>query len=53
MKNYLRMLEVYYNSLQYRNTIRAAQQLFTRPIELYEALADYQSSLNEQNQPAQ
>ena len=35
------MLEVYYNSLQYRNTIRAAQQLFTRPIELYEALADF------------
>lgn len=42
------MLEVYYNSLQYRNTIRAAQQLFTRPIELYEALADYygQEGLN-------
>lgn len=35
------MLEVYYNSLQYRNTMHAAEALFSRPIELYEALADY------------
>ena len=35
------MLEVYYNSLQYRNTMHAAEALFARPIELYEALADY------------
>ena len=41
LKEIEEMLEVYYNSLQYRNTIRAAQRLFTRPIELYEALADY------------
>ena len=48
LKEIEEMLEVYYNSLQYRNTIRAAQQLFTRPIELYEALADYygQEGLN-------
>ena len=35
------MLEIYYNSLQYRNTMHAAEALFARPIELYEALADY------------
>lgn len=48
LKEIEEMLEVYYNSLQYRNAIRAAQQLFTRPIELYEALADYygQEGLN-------
>ena len=48
LKEIEEMLEVYYNSLQYRNTIRAAQRLFARPIELYEALADYyeQEGLN-------
>ena len=48
LKEIEEMLEVYYNSLQYRNTIRAAERLFTRPIELYEALADYyeQEGLN-------
>lgn len=41
LKEIEEMLEVYYNSLQYRNTIHAAADLFSRPIELYEALADY------------
>ena len=41
LKEIEEMLEVYYNSLQYRNTMHAAEALFTRPIELYEALADY------------
>lgn len=41
LKEIEEMLEVYYNSLQYRNTMHAAEALFARPIELYEALADY------------
>ena len=41
LKEIEEMLEVYYNSLQYRNTMHAAEALFHRPIELYEALADY------------
>lgn len=46
LKEIEEMLEVYYNSQQFRNTIRAAEALFARPIELYEALADY---YNEEN----
>lgn len=41
LKEIEELLEVYYNSLQYRNTVHAAEALFARPIELYEALADY------------
>lgn len=41
LKEIEEMLEVYYNSLQYRNTMHAAEALFHRLIELYEALADY------------
>lgn len=41
LKEIEEMLEIYYNSLQYRNTMHAAEALFARPIELYEALADY------------
>lgn len=41
LKEIEEMLEVYYNSQQFRFTIRAAETLFARPIELYEALADY------------
>ncbi len=41
LKEIEEMLEVYYNSQQFRFTIRAAEALFARPIELYEALADY------------
>ncbi len=43
LKEIEEMLEVYYNSQQFRNTMRAAETLFERPIELYEALADYYS----------
>lgn len=46
LKEIEEMLEVYYNSLQYRNTIHAAAALFSRPIELYEALADYYKEQN-------
>lgn len=41
LKEIEEMLEIYYNSQQFRNTILAAEQLFARPVELYEALADY------------
>lgn len=41
LKEIEEMLEVYYNSGQFAHTIRAAEELFQRPIELYEALADY------------
>ena len=46
LKEIEEMLEVYYNSLQYRNTIHAVAALFSRPIELYEALADYYKEQN-------
>ena len=35
------MLEVYYNSQQFANTIRALETVFESPFALYEALADF------------
>lgn len=41
LKEVEEMLEVYYNSQQFRYTITALEELFERPFALYEALADY------------
>ena len=41
LKEVEEMLEVYYNSQQFRYTIRSLEKAFDRPVELYEALADY------------
>jgi hypothetical protein len=41
LKEIEEMLEVYYNSQQFRNTILALEEQFPRPFALYEALADY------------
>lgn len=46
LKEIEEMLEVYYNSGQFVHTIQAAEQLFDRPIEVYEALADYYKEEN-------
>ena len=41
LKEVEEMVEVYYNSQQFRYTIDALEKLFERPFALYEALADY------------
>ncbi len=41
LKEVEEMLEVYYNSQQFRYTMTALEQLFDRPFDLYAALADY------------
>ncbi len=41
LKEIEEMLEVYYNSGQFCWAMRALERLFSRPVELYEALADY------------
>lgn len=41
LKEIEEMLEVYYNSGQFRNTVRALEELFERPFALYGALADF------------
>lgn len=41
LKEIEEMLEMYYNSQQFRCTIAALEKLFDRPFALYEALADY------------
>ena len=41
LKEVEEMLEVYYNSQQFRNTMAALEQIFGRPFELYASLADY------------
>ncbi|MDO4322775.1 MAG: B12-binding domain-containing radical SAM protein [Lachnospiraceae bacterium] len=41
LKEVEEMLEVYYNSQQFRYTIEALERWFDRPIAMYEALADY------------
>lgn len=46
LKEVEEMLEVYYNSQQFRYTIEALEGLFERPFAMYEALAD---SYKEQN----
>lgn len=44
LKEVEEMLEVYYNSQQFRYTMEALERLFPRPFALYEALADHYSS---------
>lgn len=46
LKEVEEMLEVYYNSQQFRYTIRALERLFERPFAMYEALADYYKEQN-------
>ncbi len=41
LKEVEEMLEVYYNSQQFRYTMEALEQMFVRPFEVYAALADY------------
>lgn len=41
LKEVEEMLEVYYNSQQFRCTVTALEKLFDRPFDLYAALADY------------
>lgn len=41
LKEVEEMLEVYYNSQQFRCTMEALEKLFARPFAMYEALADY------------
>lgn len=41
LKEVEEMLEVYYNSQQFRYTMEALEQMFDRPFEMYAALADY------------
>lgn len=41
LKEVEEMLEVYYNSQQFRYTMEALEQMFVRPFEMYAALADY------------
>lgn len=41
LKEVEEMLEVYYNSQQFRYTMEALEKLFGRPFALYEALADH------------
>lgn len=41
LKEVEEMLEVYYNSQQFRYTMEALEQMFDRPFEMYAALSDY------------
>ncbi len=41
LKEVEEMLEVYYNSQQFRYTMEALEQMFVQPFEMYAALADY------------
>lgn len=41
LKEVEEMLEMYYNSQQFRYTMEALEQMFDRPFEMYAALADY------------
>lgn len=48
LKEVEEMLEVYYNSQQFRYTMEALEQMFERPFDMYAALADYYKERNAQ-----